>query len=520
MRSCIIIIIIPLILGLISWFVLPGVFSDSAFGLLVLESMTAGAGFNMASTPDPENIAVDQQHFMTWWSPGQYLIPGFFLQFGLSHGQAVVLTVCTSTLLGLWGWLAVSRKFGASNWVQTMFLLGLATFRFTTLPFRIYNGGEVLLFWAAPWAFLLLWKSLEYGPFYTFATALLGAAILFFAKLSGLIVFTAVTASLALGDLWKNGRVRIPSAALILGSVTAAGLFWWAWISRGNTPAGVGSSPGGWEAWLFPPAAAVFSGVSLHDFLARVFIHPSRPLLPGADLRVTAWILGPAAVACLIWIWRKLRMDANSRTWIGLAGTIVLIQTGIFAILYGKGSAISMEERHLRFAGILMFLSMLMAAEKSDTGGRKIFTGVTLFFGAYGLASFAFGVKQTAKSGRMDPVSGIQQMVVSPKALAVLRQNKNPGEKPVAVVSSPEAGLALPGWRIIPLHLDFTEAAELKKLRWSGRVPKLYIVLEERMEKNGKAQILLESFSDYRSGEWKRKMVEGTVIYQAGGETL
>lgn len=520
MQKSLIIIIPPLILGLISWFVLPGVFTDSAFGLLVLESMAEGSGFNMASAPDPENIALDRRYFMTWWSPGQYLIPGFFLQLGISHGQAAVLTVCTSTLLGLWGWLEVSRRFGASNWVQTMFLLGLATFRFTTLPFRIYNGGEVLLFWVAPWVFLLLWKSLKQGPLYTFAAALLGASILFFAKLSGLIVFTAVTASLALWDLWKNGRVRLPLAGLFLGAVTAASLVWWAWISRGNTPAGGGASPGGWEAWLFPPAAAVFSGVSLHDFLARLFIHPNRPLLPGSDLRVTAWILGPAAVACLIWIWRKLRFGANSRTWIGVAGPIVLIQAGIFAILYAKGSAISMEERHLRFAGILMFLSMLMAAEKSNIGGRSILTGVTLFFSAYGLTSFAFGVMQAAKSGRIDRVSGIQQIAVSPKALAVLRQNKNIDEKPVAVVPSPEAGLALPGWRIIPLHLDFTETVELKKNRWSGRVPKLYIVLEERMEKNGKAQILLESFSDYRSGDWKREVVDGTVIYQAVGEIL
>ena len=120
------ILLIPIVLASISWVVLPGVFSDSAFGFLVLKSMEEGAGFNTGSMPDPENIAEDRQEFMTWWSPGQYLVPSFVTQLGLIFGRAIVLTVLLSTILGLWGWLRVAQKAGAGKWAQIFFLLGIS----------------------------------------------------------------------------------------------------------------------------------------------------------------------------------------------------------------------------------------------------------------------------------------------------------------------------------------------------------------------------------------------------------
>ncbi|NBV86085.1 MAG: hypothetical protein EBS01_07450, partial [Verrucomicrobia bacterium] len=337
--------LVPLILALVSFAVPPAMFSDSAFGFLVFQGMEEGAGFNMNRMPDLENISKDRDKFMTWWSPGQYLVPGIFLVLGCNHGWAIVLAVLLCSWMGLWGWMTVAQKAGAGKWTQILFLLGLVTFRHGTLPFRIYNGGEILLFAVAPWGFLLLQRSLTGGFWSGFIAALGSAMLLFFAKLTGLIVFAVSGVSLVALDLWQKRMVRPPVVGLFAGAVLAALIVGWGWMSRGGTPMVSESAPEGMEAFLFPPAAAVFSGFSLHEFLARLLIHPDRAVLPGKDVGVTSWILGPAALVSLVWIWQKLRRDPTSRAWIALVGPLVVVQSFLFVVLYGKGSAVSMDER-------------------------------------------------------------------------------------------------------------------------------------------------------------------------------
>jgi hypothetical protein len=94
-------LVIPIILFLVSLYSRPTMYFDSGSGFLVLRSMLQGAAFNTSIVPDPANIANDVATFESWWSPGQYLVPGAFVWLGSDYGLALALTALISTIIGL-----------------------------------------------------------------------------------------------------------------------------------------------------------------------------------------------------------------------------------------------------------------------------------------------------------------------------------------------------------------------------------------------------------------------------------
>ena len=47
----------------------------------------------------------------------------------------------------------------------------------------------------------------------------------------------------------------------------------------------------------------------------------------------------------------------------------------------------------------------------------------------------------------------------------------------------------------------------------AGRTDKIFVVVQEKMLSNGKAEALLKSFSDYEFGKWSETRMDGMVIY-------
>ena len=232
--------LIPTILFFVSLHVKPFMYSDSGFGFLALRSMLEGGPFNSVTEPDAANIANDVSTFLTWWSPGQYLVPGFFVWLGTDYGLAISLTALIATITGVIGWGYVAQSFAVNGFVLYVFLFGLVTFRYVTLPFRIYNGGELLLFAAAPWSLYWLRDSINKTPAVCFIISLLCAALLFVAKLTGLVVFAANVLAISLIEVVRQRRLTSSIVAMWIASGIAALCFLVFWSARGPTPS-VGS---------------------------------------------------------------------------------------------------------------------------------------------------------------------------------------------------------------------------------------------------------------------------------------
>jgi hypothetical protein len=66
------------VIGIILFFIPPALFPDPGQGFQVLRSIQFGSGFNNFVSPDQSDISQNYTEFLTWWSPGQYLVPFLF----------------------------------------------------------------------------------------------------------------------------------------------------------------------------------------------------------------------------------------------------------------------------------------------------------------------------------------------------------------------------------------------------------------------------------------------------------
>jgi len=503
----------PTILFFASLYIPPMIFIDSSAGFLALRSMLEGGAFNSVTAPDPANIANDVKIFLTWWSPGQYLVPGGFIWLGTSYGLAVSLTALIATITGVLGWIQVARSLAVSSFVLFIFVLGLNTFAYVTQSFRLYHGGELLLFAAAPWSLYAMRWAANKQPILCFTISLLSAALLFFAKLSGLIVFATNVVAISLLALINQRRLGSSTIAMLVASAIAALCFMIFWVARGPVPVGGSTFSFGWVPIWFSIAGVAFSGISGLEFLQWLLGRQwaIADSLIGVE---PSYFLGPFGLLLLVWVWFRLRYTRYRETAALMLIIIFVYAVVVVAAMSVSGGNIPFEERYFRYAGILSFLLLLIAVDQGRTPFVKGFAClVVIVLGLYGLKNSVTGAHAQMRTGYYDPTSRISQDMVSPAILAYLRSEitRQNFQRPIAVIPTPTAAISLPQFRIICPFGAW--AGYTEKTKWVGRSDKIFVVLPERMLLNGKAEAILRAFTDYDFDKWSRMNLSGMIIF-------
>jgi hypothetical protein len=511
-------LLVPIILFLSSLYIPPRISLDATAGFLAFRGMIEGGAFNSITAPDPANIANDVVTFLTLWSPGQYLVPGFFIWLGTTYGLALSLTALIATVIGVVGWIQVARSFAVSSFVLFVFALGLNTFFYVTYPFRIYNGGEVLLFAAAPWCLYAMRWAANQPPILCFAILLLSVALLFFAKLTGLIIFATNVVAISLFALINRRRLNSSIITMWVAAAIGALCFMMFWVARGPVAASGSKFTFSWLPIWFSLTGAAFSGISGFDFLSWFFGHPWVRIISDfewARTKLLSHVLGPLGLLLMAWVWIRLRYT-RYRDMAFLLLTIILLYATAFAAMYLRGAAVWFEERHFRYVGILFFLLLLTAIDQWRVRFAKgLAWGVVIVLGLYGLKDSATRAYAQMSAGYYDPMTGIYQDIVPPAALEFLRSEirRHNFRRPIAVVPSLSAALSLPQFRIIYIDGQYLSLEEIAAHKLHGRAEKIFVVVQKDMLINGKAEVILRSFISYSFEQWRQINVDRMVIY-------
>jgi hypothetical protein len=132
--------------------------------------------------------------------------------------------------------------------------------------------------------------------------------------------------------------------------------------------------------------------------------------------------------------------------------------------------------------------------------------------GLYGLRNYATFAYGQMRAGNYDPTTGISQDI-SPVVLEYLRSEvaRHNFQRPVALVSYPMAYISLPRFRILQ---PFGGWSGYKAgTNWAGRAEKIFVVLQEALVLNGRAETILRSLTSYDFDSWKHTKLDGMIIY-------
>jgi hypothetical protein len=495
--------------------------TDSAWGFAVWHSMKQGGPFNCLVQPDPSDLSVDRARFLSTWSPGQYLVPGFLELTGLPLRVAIVLTSAAFSAVGALFLYKLYRFLGFDPRIASISCCCLASQRFFMLPFGIYNGGEVLLFGGGP---VILYFALKYfkgGPLSAVMLALgfLGGFIL---KNASMILALALCISLA----WRQLAAEGPGWKWFRTACALTFAFGVAWLAsyyyntREWSPRSYQIAlPADYGARFFFTLGGVFTSTfTLGDLLSFLLNHPGRTLLH-TNWQAHLLIVIPVAVIGMITvIWVLVN---NHRAYRRLVVPFVLVYLTVFLALNLTNSPVTSntDERHYRLVGLLLLPGFFQAIR--TTGLRSVAVigaGLVFVSGMYGWSSLVNrawyqGHQAVGRSGLCFPSA-------DPQSLQLLHSldRAAEGHKAIFYLTSPDTVLELENSRSLLTHQDVVPAgvpadmlsAEVLALgRYKGRVQHLYVVLPERFDKNGKTEAILNCFVDvaawgcFRAGGWK-----------------
>jgi hypothetical protein len=502
-------------LSAISVFVPPFIHWDSGWGFLAWRGTLLGAPNSIVS-PDPANIARDTAGFLTEWSPGQYLIPGAIALTGIPLGIAMTLTAALSLLASLVGWVVFVESFTPRTRLAPLAVLLIALFRYSTMPFGVYQGGEILLQAATPWLLLAVFHipEMDAAPAALFAA---GAVIVaFLAKLTGLIVVVAALVASSVVALAFRRWITRGMLGGALGGVAALVVLYVAFLSKGPTAVSETS-------WSLPLRSIAFAslvpwvaGLSWTDLINTIFL-PGRSLFYTSPV-VVGLVIPPAfLVMGLVLFWRPQTTNEEKLKLYSLVFYIIVAT--VFVLLYVRGRGISLEERHFRPAGTLLFVCAFVSAVATGTPrwARGLFLMLCALMALYGVASFSSRAAAAAKGQSFDRTSWTNQQIYDAAAIDFARGvYEQEGHDALFVLPTPQIPVTLPtGARILTRDLDWGEPAAARPgPQYAGRVAgHIFVLLPNSLSDTSKARGLLSAFTDYPPDGWERKKFANMSVF-------
>jgi len=359
-----------LVAGVLIFIHPPAIFPDPAWGFKVLRSMQRGSGFNILAGPDHANIAAQNYGFMSWWSPGQYLVPYFFSSlFGISISKGTVIAIVICSLSGLAGLYLFFKNLGFTNLISAISIAFIACQQAYLIPFIFYNGGEITVFAFLGW-FLYGCTCFKTAKWQLVVLIFFSGLLGFFLKSSFLWIYLS-------GALYLWIRLSLnkkPKAWLTNGIITGVPvclslmIIYIGYLSKGGNPASnVNGIKLTWQTFGFPIASPLVTGFSVDDMANGMINQP------------VIWTVILALLSLFIVIYTAKRVTYIDYRWM----LVIFYIAGVlfFGISYLRQANISYEARHLRLIGFIITPGIIYIVSKLRPPYIVFFAAIWLFIG-------------------------------------------------------------------------------------------------------------------------------------------
>jgi len=487
-----------------------------------MHNMGTGHPFNTLLSPDITNIAHSHYEFLSWWSPGQYLVPYLFKAlFNLNIGHMVVITVIVCNLLGLAGFYLLFKQLGFTKWIAALSVAFIATQSFFLLPFVYFMGGEVVLFAFIGW-FLYGCFSIKKVTWPVLLFIFIAGLSGFFAKSSFLWMYAAGMVCIwfnvsinetiehpeyksksnpaALTRCLKKQAARwLKNAALLaIPFICALIVIYVFYLSKNDNPT---SDQGPMlvraETFGFPLASPVLSGFSVDELTGGLLDQPVNPALTYHMAILLVYIAAFCSLAyqlLIIKLWPDKRYKLASIAFYAVA-------TVFFSYMYLKQATISYEARHFRIVGILCIPGFIYLCYKTKVGRVAFFLlWFAFIYGSYNGIKERFKENSVAARG----VSDLSQPGYDKATLAEIeRLDASHHNNAIFMVMCPDIAIEIQHNRIIPLD-DDTPNDVIASLKYAGKAGTIYILIPENYVANGRRATLIKSFISYHHFKFKR----------------
>lgn len=500
-------------LGIITIVTPAAIFPDASWGFQVLRSMQMGSAFNTLIKPSQQNIAQNTSEFISWWSPGQYLVPYFFKAiFGLNMGQAASVTTMLCQLLGLAGFYAFFKKVGFTPLISALSLAVIICQLVFFTPFIFYIGGETLLFAFTGW-FLYGCLTFNKPNWKLILFVLLSGWIGFVCKSSFIWIYAA-----GLLFMWiqlSAGQTSIKSWFLkgfwlgipaLLSVVVISRLY----LSKGFNPSSIS---GGFDLSLkaiaFPLASPILAGFSVDDLVNGFFFQTEASVIsPGLVMPVLIFI----AILSIALVYAICTQVPDKRY-----RAIIIIFYGISLLFFGQAFMrkldISYEARHFRIIGLLIIPGTLYLFSQYKMVYRVVLgLGIIViaFFTAKFYAEGSYGLRHYTAYG----TSGIGQQFIDQQSLNYIKLLDDKQKDAIFVFFSPDLGLEIQHNRVITLEeLNKDINIDFDQYQHKGHAGPIYILMPHDYI-GIRANVILKSFPGYKGFSLK-ELSDNYVLYFA-----
>jgi len=509
--------ILVMIVGVMTFLYPAAIFPDSSWGFQVLQKMQAGGGFNLLFKPNPADLSKNHSEFLTWWSPGQYLIPYLFKSlFALNLGQSAAVTTTVFTLSGIFGFYSFFKRAGFGPIIAAISVAVITCQQAFIIPYIFYNGGEVLIFGFAGW-FLYGCMAINNTGWKLILFLLLSGCFGFFCKSSFLWMYGAgciyLWIKLSQGQYtvveWikKGIWIGIPAITSLL-------LIYFLYLSKGENPASGGMGIKlTWQTFSFPLASPLLAGLSVDDMVGGLIYHDDIPLLNSFWSTITVIATAIFSVLLVVNIVRRVP-DKNYTLLVIVFYSVSVI---FFSYNFLRQANISYEARHLRLIGLLIIPGLVYLVSHSSYLTYKVaFLFICFVIGFLSFRYFVPGFQQN-KLFNARGTTGLAQIAADQQSLNYIMDLDRKNNNAIFVFIQPDLGLEIKNNRIITV--DPMDAVQINtkdyydNFTYKGHAGPIYIFLPSNYN-GARSTILTHCFPDYQDFKMEQ-LSPDYVLYSA-----